>query len=118
MFGITPTITNGGGLVERIYNELDIDNRLQVAFCSSHIKATLLETYCGKHIVIHGSGNYRSSNSIEQITITDDKDLFTFYDLIAQELIAKYKTINKAIVGKPVFRAAEEAIAKKDLLTI
>jgi hypothetical protein len=60
----------------------------------------LIKTEQGKHIVIHGSANLRSSSNIEHFCIEDSKDLYNFVKENHDLILDKYKTINKSITGK------------------
>ena len=84
-------------LVPYIYEKLDIGNRFQFAVAHTHCKMCLIETYDGRHIVIHGSANLRSSGNIEQFVIEESKDLYDFNKEYQDRIIEKFKTINKAI---------------------
>lgn len=84
-------------LIPYIYQELDIDNRFQLAVADVHTKICLFETTGGKKIIIHGSSNLRSSGSIEQFTIEENPDLYDFYKEYHDRIIEKYKMINKDV---------------------
>ena len=100
-------------LVPYMYQELDIDNKFQLAVARVHTKICLPETECGKKILIHGSANLRTSGNVEQIVIECDEDLFEFNDQWHQEIIEKYKTINKSVGGKELWQVDQVHI--KDL---
>jgi hypothetical protein len=82
-------------LIPYIYEKLDIDNKFQLAVASIHTKTAQFETLGGRKIVIHGSANLRSSANIEQFTIEENEELYTFYDEHFGNIIARYATINK-----------------------
>lgn len=85
-------------LVEYIYEKLDTDdNRFQLAVAGTHCKVCLLETHCGKKIVIHGSANLRSSGNIEQFVVEENEALYDFNDEYQKLIVEKYQTINKSI---------------------
>lgn len=65
-------------LIRYLLAELDHDNRLDVIVCRNHTKITLLEISNLK-IIISGSSNLRSSQSIEQFTMQENAELFDFY---------------------------------------
>lgn len=88
-------------LVKYLYDELDIDNRLQVSFMRTHCKIYLIETHKGNQYVISGSANLRSSANIEQFEIENNPELFEFYKTMFDNILKKYPTINYK-VGKPV----------------
>ena len=105
-----------GQLIPYIYRELDIDNKFQLAVAGSHTKICLIKSLGGKHIVIHGSANLRSSSNIEQFTIEENKELYDFYLEYHEAIIEEYKTINKnkkkhkSLRGKKLW----EAVAHKE----
>ncbi len=91
-------------LIEYIYEELDKDDRFQLAVAGSHCKIAMLETHCGKHIVMHGSANLRSSSNIEQIVIEENKQLYDFNQDYMTRILDHYQTIDKSIRGKELWR--------------
>ena len=99
-------------LIPYIYENLDIDNKFQLAVSSSHMKTCLIETYCGKKIVIHGSANLRSSSNIEQIMIEENEDLYNFNDEILNSIFETYKTINKPLRRQELWQRVDQ---KKNL---
>lgn len=96
------------GIVQYIYDELDKNDVLQMAVAGIHTKICLIKTACGKHIVIHGSANLRSSGNIEQIAIEEDKELYEFNRDFFAGIIDRYKTINKSIRHKKLWQADQE----------
>ena len=84
-------------LVPYIYQQLDTDNRFQMAACGSHCKVALIETEKGNKVVLHGSANLRSSGNIEQFCIEENESLFDFNATIFSAIIEKYATIRKTI---------------------
>jgi hypothetical protein len=86
-----------GRLVEYIYSELDVDDKFQLAAAASHCKISLIETHCGKKIIIHGSANLRSSSNIEQLVIEENAELYDFNYDVQAAIVEKYKTIKKSI---------------------
>lgn len=91
-------------LIPYMYENLDIDNRFQLAVTRSHTKTAIFETPGGKKIVMHGSANLRSSYNLEQFTIEDNPELYDFYDEYQSNIIEKYKTINKPVAGKALWK--------------
>ncbi len=65
-------------LIRYLLAELDIDNRLDLIVCRNHTKITLLEI-ANLRLVLSGSSNLRSSQSIEQFVLQDSPELFAFY---------------------------------------
>lgn len=86
--------------IEYCYQELDKDNKFQLAAATSHCKICIFETYCGKFVVIHGSANMRSSHSIEQFVIENDRELYNFNKEYQDSILDKFKTIDKKYIGK------------------
>jgi len=86
-----------GGTVKYIYEELDRDDAFQLAVAGIHTKITSFTTQTGLKIVIHGSGNLRSSRNIEQISIEHNPELYDFITDYNDRIIEKYKTIRKGI---------------------
>lgn len=84
-------------LVKYIYELLDVDDKFQLAVCRTHCKITQFKTEGGKHIVIHGSANLRSSDNLEQFVIEDNKEIYDFNQEYNNEILKRYKTINKSI---------------------
>lgn len=98
-------------LIEYMYEELDIptaakpDGCFQLAVAGTHCKTVIIETHCGLKIVCHGSANLRSSGNIEQLQIEENESLFDFNDEYQNNIIDKYKTINKAVRSGNLWRA-------------
>jgi hypothetical protein len=84
-------------LIPYIYQELDIDNRFQLAVAGSHCKIMAAKLTNGIHLVIHGSANLRSSGNIEQIMIQDSEEIYNFVIQTNDKIIEKYKTIDKSV---------------------
>ena len=85
------------GLIKYAYQELDIDNKFQLAVASSHAKIVAFETYNGGKVLIHGSANLRSSSNIEQMVVEENEHLYTFVTETNQMVLDKYATIQKSI---------------------
>lgn len=92
-----------GSLIPYIYQELDKDNKFQLAVAGIHTKTCHFQTAGGKKIVIHGSANMRSSGNIEQFTIEENVELYEFYDEIYKSIINRYSTIQKPIRQKQLW---------------
>lgn len=93
------------GLVPYMYEELDTNNKFQFAASGSHCKIALIETHCGKKIVMHGSSNLRSSGNIEQIAIEENEELFDFNHEYQHAILEEYKTINKSKEHKAEYKS-------------
>lgn len=90
-------------LVPYMYEELDKNDMFQLSVARVHTKICLIETECGKKITIHGSANLRTSGNVEQIVIERDVDLFDFNKSWHDEIIEKFKTINKTVTGSDLW---------------
>jgi len=86
-------------LIPYMYQELDKGDNFQLAVARVHTKICLIKTECGREIIIHGSANLRTSGNVEQIVIEADEELYKFNKDWHDEIIEKYKTINKAVGG-------------------
>lgn len=91
-------------LIKYMYDNLDIDNKFQLAVCRSHCKISQILTEGGKKITIHGSVNLRSSDNMEQFVIEDNEDIFDFNKIYFDSIISKYNTINKSIKSKQLWQ--------------
>lgn len=90
-------------LIKNTYMQLDINNKFQLAVAGTHCKTYQFKTSGGKHILIHGSVNLRSSSNLEQFSIEDNHELYNFNKEYQSLIIEKYKTINKSIRGDNLF---------------
>lgn len=94
-------------LVPYIYQELDRENKFQLAVAGVHTKIAQFETLGGRKIVMHGSANLRSSANVEQFCIEENAELYDFYDNIFENIVEKYKTINKPIPRRDTWSVVE-----------
>lgn len=85
-------------LVKYIYKNLDVNNKFQLSVCNNKSRIILIHSddNGGRKYVIHGSANLDSSNFIEQFSIEENEELFDFNKSILDEIIEKFKTINKS----------------------
>jgi len=95
------------GLMPYLLNELDIDDRFQLAVAGSHTKIALFETYGGKKFVMHGSANLRSSGCLEQTTIEENPGLFEFYRNFHDAILQEYSVINKPIRNRKLWHLVQ-----------
>lgn len=86
---------NANGLVPYIYERLDVDDVLDVAFAGVHTKITTIETINGLKIVMDGSANLRSSRNVEQFRIECDADLYDYIERFADRIFDAYSVINR-----------------------
>ena len=84
-----------GQLVPKLYETLDVDDRLDVAFASTHMKIVTILTANGGKVVIDGSANLRSSRNIEQFRVECDPDLYDWIEDMNDRIFDAYSTINK-----------------------
>lgn len=101
-------------LIKELYNELDFDDRFQLAVAAIHTKITSFKSEGGKHIVISGSANLRSSNNVEQIYIQDNEEIFNFVTDFNDRIIETYKTIRKPLLTKKIWQQIQEEEEKAD----
>ncbi len=85
----------GTCLINYAYEQLDIENKFQLSVCATHCKTCIFETHCGLKVVVHGSANLRTSDNLEQIMIEENETLYDFNLEYQQQIIEKFKTINK-----------------------
>lgn len=82
-------------LIPYIYQQLDIDNRFQLAVIRSHTKILTANLDNGIKMVIHGSANLRSSANIEQIMVQDSPEIYDFITDTNDRILKHYQTIKK-----------------------
>jgi hypothetical protein len=85
-----------GQLVPYLYERLDVPGLdLDVAFASIHTKIVSAETLAGRHLVMDGSANLRSSRNVEQVRVECDDGLYEYVERFADGVFAAYSTINR-----------------------
>lgn len=95
------------GLIPYLYDQLDYKDKFQVAFGNYHGKVITIKTERGHTLVIHGSANLRSSNSIEQIMVeVGNRELHDFNARIITEVCDRFGTINYLY---PIIRRGEQS---------
>ncbi|NTU67978.1 MAG: hypothetical protein HGB02_03755 [Chlorobiaceae bacterium] len=95
------------GLVPYMLQELDKDDRFQLAVASSHTKIVIFETDGGKKFVIHGSANLRSSACVEQFTIEENPEYFDFCQAYHDVVLKEYAIINKSLRRNKLWQVVE-----------
>lgn len=85
-----------------LYEQLDVDNKFQLAIAGTHTKITLMRAGDRK-MVMHGSANFRSSRSVESFVIETDRELYDFNLEWHSRVVEQYATIRKAIRVGPLF---------------
>lgn len=89
-------------LIKEMYNSFDVDNRFQLAVCRNHMKCVTILTDKGNKIVIHGSANLRSSDNLEQFSLTFDSAKYDFLTEFNDKIIKEFQTIQKPITNKTI----------------
>lgn len=84
-------------LIPYLYDALGDDDRVQIVFGNYHMKFISLETHAGHVLNIHGSANLRSSNSIEQIIVDQDRAIYAFNRDISESIARDYGTIDTRV---------------------
>ena len=82
-------------LIKYMVDKLDQNNKLSILVCRNHTKICLMDI-SNLRIVLTGSSNLRSSQSIEQFVLQESQELYTFY----KDFFMCY--IDKDIINKEV----------------
>lgn len=98
------------GLIPKIIQTLDIENRFQFAVAWVHTKTTHFETADGRKLVFHGSANLRSNANIEQITFEENPALYDFYEETYDILFAEYNVINRKVKSNASWKNFERTL--------
>lgn len=100
--------------VRYAYDELDVDNRFQLAACRTHMKTTLIwvddGTPEGRKIVIEGSANLRSSGNIESILVEECPEWFDINREILDGIVCRYKTIKKPLGERDTWLITDQTV--------
>lgn len=70
------------------------DGRFAFAAVRNHSKICLLDTHCGRKLVLHGSANLVSSGNVEQFCIEDNPALYDFNHAYLAGLLRKYSVLH------------------------
>lgn len=89
------------------YEQLDVDDKFQLAIAGTHTKVTLIRSG-DKRIVITGSANLRSSRSVEEITIQDNAELYDFHKSWHDDVLSWHATIKKSIRSDKLWSVINE----------
>lgn len=100
-------------LIPFMYDELDFENRFQLAIARSHTKTCIFRTKSGMKYVIHGSANLRSSDNIEQFDIEENETLYNYIYEFHNKIIKEYSSINKSVGGKKLWQQLQEVEEKE-----
>lgn len=71
--------------------ELTIARKQRLAAARSHCKIVLIELEDGRHYVLEGSANLRTSRNQEQFTISQDSELHAFYALWFDQMMTRHE---------------------------
>ena len=80
-----------------------------LAIAGIHTKITLIRTECSMSLVMGGSANLRSSRNIEQITIDNNADLYTFHRGWLAKILNDYQAQHTMIRRDRLWQALAEA---------
>lgn len=70
-----------------------------------HTKITCIRTSCGRHLVLHGSANMRSSRNLEQVVIENNAALHEFNSRWMHHLLDAFSTTKKSNRGKKLWQS-------------
>lgn len=70
-----------------------------------HTKITCIRTSCGRHLVLHGSANMRSSRNLEQVVIENNAALYEFNSRWMHHLLDAFSTTKKSNRGKKLWQS-------------
>lgn len=73
-----------------------------------HIKVTLIRTACGKHLVLHGSANLRSSRNVEQFCSENNETLYGFNREWMEKILSTFAVTQKSIRGGKIWQEVQE----------
>lgn len=100
-----------GGGIEYI-NQLMEGFNFSLSVAGLHTKIILIKTECGKHLVLHGSANLRSSRNLEQFSVENSKDLYEFNRTWMSKLVAQFKVSRKSLRGDNIWQVLQEQLAQ------
>lgn len=101
------------GGVPYIMEVLGRKDSFAFAAAGLHTKATIIKTECGKHFVLHGSANLRSSRNLEQFCLENNEGLYEFNHSWMQKVIDSFTVSNKSIRGGKIWREVMEPTKRK-----
>ena len=96
-----------GGGIEYI-NQLMKEYNFSISVAGLHTKIILIKTECGKHLVLHGSANLRSSRNLEQFSIENSKNLYEFNRAWMNILVKEFKVSRKSLRGENLWQVLQE----------
>lgn len=83
--------------IKDIIEHLGQDTGFYLAVAGIHTKITLIRTSCGMNLVFGGSSNLRSSLNVEQITIDNDNDLYSFHREWISRILNEYHVTHRML---------------------
>lgn len=87
-------------------------DKFRFAAAGLHTKITLIRTQCGKHLVLHGSANLRSSRNMEQVCIENNRDLYMFNREWTEKILTHFSATPKSLRGGKLWRKVQEQTKK------
>lgn len=97
------------GGIEDIITRLAGDDFV-LAVAGVHTKITLIKTQCGRHLVIGGSANLRSSLNIEQITLDNSAALYAFHREWMAKILNDYHVRHKMLRREALWQLINPAV--------
>jgi len=95
------------GLVPYLYEKYEKYD-FQLVVIRSHCKIIFFKTDCGKHIVMHGSANLRSSDNIEQMMIENCIELYEHNSDVFLRIEETHKTVDKSLRGDRLWQVVAQ----------
>jgi hypothetical protein len=83
-----------------------------LAVAGVHTKITLIRTECGRHLVLGGSANLRSSINIEQISMDNNCQLYAFHREWMAKILNNYHVHHKMLRRDNLWRLLMNQEAK------
>ena len=79
-----------------------------------HTKVTIIKTACGKHFILHGSANLRSSRNIEQFCIENNEELYKFNSTWMEKILCNFTVTKKSTRGEKLWQTVTEPTKKEN----
>ncbi|QHV96279.1 hypothetical protein [Spirosoma endbachense] len=106
------------GVIPYLFQRLD-NGRFQLAVAGYHGKICLFKTDGGKHVVIHGSANLRSSANIEHFMVQESEALYQCDMTVHRRIVDKFSVINQDALPPLIEKFKNsEPLTKEDKLSI
>jgi hypothetical protein len=81
-------------ILAEVLDLLVVKRTARVAAARSHAKVITLALADGRRFVLEGSANLRTSRNQEQFCLSQDADLYAFFDSWLSEMVTKYELRN------------------------